>query len=158
MTGYSKVETLAVREAALADAEAIRALLKTNGLGADNILTPQTRYWCAANGDELVGSVGLELGEGAALLRSAVVLPSWRGHGVGNLLVRAAIAGAQEAGCHSVFLFSTGAGPYWQRHGFREIPVPELVAALTDAPQVRRYHELGWLPTEIAWRLDLDER
>jgi hypothetical protein len=34
--------------------------------------------------------------------------------------------------------------------------VPELVAALPDAPQVHQYSRMGWLPTEVAWRLDFD--
>lgn len=55
------------------------------------------------------------------------------------------------------YLFSTGAGPYWMRLGFRETPAPELIAAMPDAPQVRRYDELGWLPTEVAWVLELSE-
>ena len=41
--------------------------------------------------------------------------------------------------------------------GFHEVPVPELVAALPAAPQVRHYDALGWLPTEVAWRRDLVE-
>lgn len=54
----------------------------------------------------------------------------------------------------NVYLFSTGAGGYFSRLGFRRVAVDEVVAALPDAPQVRRFSELGWLPREIAWRLD----
>ncbi|MEP7115425.1 MAG: hypothetical protein ABI862_19335 [Ilumatobacteraceae bacterium] len=47
--------------------------------------------------------------------------------------------------------FSTDAGAFWSRQGFRKVPVPELVAALPDAPQVRHYEQQGWLPDEVAW-------
>ena len=58
-------------------------------------------------------------------------------------------------GVARAYLFSTDAGAFWARTGFREVPVPELVAALPAAPQVRHYDALGWLPTEVAWRRDL---
>jgi hypothetical protein len=31
-----------------------------------------------------------------------------------------------------------------------------LVVALPAAAQALRYAELGWLPTKVAWRLDLE--
>jgi len=43
------------------------------------------------------------------------------------------------------------------RQGFREVSAPELVAALPNAPQVRRYDQQGWLPDEVAWCKDLIE-
>jgi hypothetical protein len=34
--------------------------------------------------------------------------------------------------------------------------VDELVATLPHVPQVRRFAELGWLDSEVAWRRDLN--
>jgi N-acetylglutamate synthase-like GNAT family acetyltransferase len=87
--------------------------------------------------------------------RSAGVLLPWRGMGIADALARAAIDAAARAGCRRIYLFSTGAGEYWRRLGFQEVPVPELVAALPETPQVRHYTALGWLPTEVAWRRDV---
>ena len=39
----------------------------------------------------------------------------------------------------------------------REVPVPELVADLPNAPQVQHYDQHGWLPDEVAWYKDLIE-
>ncbi len=140
-----------IREAQEDDRPALRALLEACGLSTHAILHPGTRYWLAESEAGLpVGAVGVELGAGAALLRSAAVLPSHRGSGIGAALTRNAIAAADGA---VVYLFSTGAGPYWRRLGFVEAPVEELVAALPAAPQVRLYAERGWLPDEVAWRL-----
>jgi predicted N-acetyltransferase YhbS len=72
-------------------------------------------------------------------------------------LVQHAVDAAVSAGYRRIYLFSTGAGAYWQRLGFREVAVAELVSAMLAAPQVKRYEVLGWLPTEVAWRRDLDE-
>jgi hypothetical protein len=63
--------------------------------------------------------------------------------------------GARAEDKSFVYLFSTDAGEYWTRQGFYEVPVPELVEALPDAPQVHHYRNIGWLPTEIAWRLEV---
>ncbi len=43
-----------------------------------------------------------------------------------------------------------------QRLKFPAVPVSELVAALPEAPQVVSYEQQSWLPTEVAWRRDLD--
>ncbi len=142
-----------IREASPADLPALIALLDECGLSAHGVLLPGTRYWFAEDGSgAVVGAVGLEPGTGASLLRSAAVLPARRGAGVGALLARTAITAGLAHG-PGVYLFSTGAGPYWRRFGFVEVPVPELVAALPEAPQVRYYDEQGWLPTEVAWVL-----
>lgn len=139
-----------IRRATPADADALRALLAACGLSDRGLLAEGSRYWLAEQGGAPVGAVGLEYGAGAALLRSAAVLPDLRGRRIGAALVRAALADAAGA---RVYLFSTGAGPYWQRFGFVEVPVPELIAALPDAPQVHHFTAMGWLPTEVAWRL-----
>jgi N-acetylglutamate synthase-like GNAT family acetyltransferase len=145
-----------VREAAHADGEALRALLAEAGLSTHAVLVPGTRYWLAQRaGGGIAGVIGLEFSAEAVLLRSAAVRPDARGQGIGTTLVRRAIESAGAVGRLRAYLFSTGAGAYWSRLGFREVPVPELVAALPAAPQVRQYHELGWLPTEVAWRKDL---
>jgi predicted N-acetyltransferase YhbS len=99
--------------------------------------------------------VGLEHGEQASLLRSAAVLPESQGMGVARALSLAAIESARDQGDLALYLFSTGAGPYWQRFGFVEVPVDDLVRALPTVPQVRSGIERGWLAEEVAWTLKL---
>lgn len=138
------------------DAPDIGDLLNHNKQSAQDILVPNTQYWLAeASQGGLIGTVGLEFGPEAVLLRSAGVLPAWRSQGVGRALTQQALTTAGEAGYDTVYLFSTGAGRYWQRWGFYEVPVAEMVAALPDVPQVREYDRRGWLATEVAWRHDL---
>jgi N-acetylglutamate synthase-like GNAT family acetyltransferase len=151
-------DDFSVREAIPDEAERICALLAQHHLGTDSVLAAGTRYWLAEGADRrLTGVVGLEYGADAVLLRSAAVDPGARGRGVGSALVREALRSAASEGYRRAYLFSTGAGPYWSKLGFREVPVPELVADLPNAPQVRRYEQLGWLPTEVAWALELSE-
>jgi N-acetylglutamate synthase-like GNAT family acetyltransferase len=158
LSSTSKVTAVdyTIREATHADTEALRAILAEAGLSAHALLSRGTRYWLAQRaGGGIAGVVGLEYGAMAVLLRSAAVRPDMRGRAIGGALVQQALESATAAGCRYAYLFSTDAGAYWRQQGFRQVPVPELVAALPDAPQVRHYQERGWLPTEVAWRLDL---
>ncbi|GCE13113.1 GNAT family N-acetyltransferase [Tengunoibacter tsumagoiensis] len=151
-----KESGLSIREATRADSDQIKIVLRQAHLSTDDLLVEGTRYWLAEDANEQpVGTIGLELGNEAALLRSVAVIPAQRGQGIGAALVQQALAAVLQAGYQRIYLFSTGSGVYWQRSGFREVPVVELVASLPDAPQVRRYNQLGLLPTEVAWRLDL---
>jgi N-acetylglutamate synthase-like GNAT family acetyltransferase len=146
-----------IREATANDLQSLMALLTENHLSDHAILAPGASYWVAESEQgELIGAIGAEPGSDCVLLRSAVVARAWRNKGVGAALVRHLLAWATGAGHRTVYLFSTGAGPYWQRLGFHEVPVSEVVAKLPDAPQVRRYASTGALPTEIAWRCELN--
>ena len=145
-----------LREATRWDAEGIRDLLANIGLGTQHLLAAKTRYWLAEDDQgAVVGTVGLELGERAALLRSAAVHAQWRGFGLGSLLARRAIVAARSLGMSRVYLFSTDAGAFWMRQGFCEVSVDELVTALPTVPQVQLYERKGWLPNETAWRIDI---
>jgi N-acetylglutamate synthase-like GNAT family acetyltransferase len=149
---------LFIQEATPIDIAAIHLLLEESGLSTHAVLAPGTRYWLAQEADGgSIGTIGMEIGDGAMLLRSAAVRPAARGQGIGAALLLRALDEARAAGLRQAYLFSTGAGAFWSRQGFREVPVAELVAALPDAPQVRHYDEQGWLPDEVAWRRDLFE-
>jgi N-acetylglutamate synthase-like GNAT family acetyltransferase len=144
-----------IRAATPDDAAAICAILSESQLSTHAVLAAGTRYWLAQRRDEAIGVVGLEYGPAAVLLRSAAVRPAARGSGVGAALLWWALDPAREGGYARAYLFSTDAGAFWSRQGFREVPVPELVAALPRAPQVLYYDQHGWLPDEVAWRKDL---
>ena len=58
-------------------------------------------------------------------------------------------------GLKAVYLFSTGVGDYWQRQGFKETSVSEVVHHMPGAYQVKLFDRLGWLPTEVAYRYAL---
>lgn len=151
------MSTYLLREAILADSGTIASLLVACDLSNHGVLLPNTRYWLAEATGAAVGTIGLEFAPEAALLRSAAVLPAWRGRSLGVALVQRALSEA-AALVPVVYLFSTDAGPFWQRFGFVAASVGELVAALPQAPQVQRFAELGWLPSEVAWKLQSSAR
>jgi N-acetylglutamate synthase-like GNAT family acetyltransferase len=142
-----------IREAAAHDAAAVQAVLTRNAQSTHAVLAPGTRYWLAEDAyGWVLGVIGIESGAEVVLLRSAAVLSEFRGRGIGTALVQHALDAAAQSGQRAAYLFSTGAGAYWTRLGFRQVPVSEVVAALPNAPQVQQYEALGWLPTEVAWR------
>ena len=145
-----------IREAALSDEPMIRAFLEHEGMVTRGILAADTHYWMALDESGVcVGVIGAEYGMRSSLLRSALVLPEARKRHIGRRLTERACEQSRASGRHIVYCFSTGAGAYWQKHGFRKVTVAEVVEAHPHAPQVLHFAELGWLPTEIAWRKDL---
>ncbi|WP_084474568.1 GNAT family N-acetyltransferase [Deinococcus pimensis] len=140
-----------------ADLDVVRALLDEVGLHYASTTLAGSTYWLAYEGGRPVGTVGLEHGDGASLLRSAAVLPGARGEGLGRALARSALTLATLRGDRAVYLFSSDAGAYWQRLGFEEVAVTDLAAALPDVPQVVSGVTKGWIHEERAWKLTLTE-
>ncbi|HYP05042.1 MAG TPA: GNAT family N-acetyltransferase, partial [Bryobacteraceae bacterium] len=116
-------------------------------------------YWVAEDNGGIIAAIGLELGDvTAALLRSAIVEPSHRNLGLGRILTEEALDWAQLEGFTAVYCFSTDAGSYWTARGFVPCTVEEVLRAIPNAPQVRLFDRLGWLPTEVAYARTLTPR
>ena len=146
-----------IRYATMDDFPRIKLLLQRCDLVTEGLFEPGTQCWLVEEFGKhaVVGIAAMELGESAGLLRSVGVDPVFRRQGVGAALTNTAFEGCRMAGRHIVYCFSTGAGGYWQRFGFREVPVEEVITALPNSPQVSHFARVGWLPTEVAWRKDL---
>ena len=75
-----------IREAGLADKANIQTILTQVRLLGDDILVQGTRYWLAEDiHKQLVGTIGLEFGQDAVLLRSAAIIPQINGKGLERL-------------------------------------------------------------------------
>ncbi|SHI08680.1 GNAT family N-acetyltransferase [Streptomyces sp. 3214.6] len=146
---------LPLPEAGPEDREELVAFLTDQGLSPQDVLAPGTRYWLTRDAAGPAMAMGLERQGHRVLLRSVAVRPDLRGCGAARRLVESALAEAAAQGGRTAYLFSTGAGPWWERLGFRSVPVDEAAEALSDAPQVRQYRETGELAGEAAWRRDL---
>lgn len=133
------------------DRAAMAAVLEACGLSSSGILAAGTLYWVCRCGDALVGTCGIELGDRCALLRSVCVIECQRGKGIAEQLIERALLEAIRLDLSHMYLFSKDTGGYFQRLGWHEVPVPEVAARLQQAPQVRRYQEMGWYPDERAF-------
>lgn len=146
---------LPLPEARPEDRKELSAFLAGQDLSPQDILAPGTRYWFTRDAAGPAVTVGLERQDHCVLLRSVAVRPGLRGRGAARRLVERVLAEAAAQGGRTAYVFSTGAGPWWERLGFRPVPVAEAAEALSDAPQVRQYRETGILAEETAWRRDL---
>lgn len=142
---------LRFEQATHGDRDAMAAVLEACGLSSFGILAPGTLYRVCRTEGELIGTCGIELGEGCALLRSVCVTRNQRRRGIAERLVTCALLEASRLGLRDVYLFSKDTGEYFERLGWREVAVAEVAARLPQAPQVRRYEEIGWYPDERAF-------
>jgi amino-acid N-acetyltransferase len=104
----------------------VRCGLPTAGL-EDHLAT----LLVARAGAHLVGSIGLEIYNRAALLRSVAVDEAWRSRGVGQRLVDAALDLAQRHAVDELYLLTETAAPYFARRGFVPIGREEVAPAVT---------------------------
>jgi amino-acid N-acetyltransferase len=83
-------------------------------------------FLLAFRDDVLIGSAGLERYGDTAFLRSVAVAAPERGHGVGQALVRQALAYTASLGVCQVVLLTTTAADFFLRFGFRPISRAEF--------------------------------
>lgn len=97
-------------------------ILSRAGLPHDGVEEHLSGFLIARNGSgQILGCVGLERHGDLGLLRSAAVLPEYRGQWVGSKLVREILKRAAAEGITEVALLTTTAGDYFQKKfGFKE--------------------------------------
>jgi amino-acid N-acetyltransferase len=144
-------EDIELRHARHQDRSRLIGLLTSAGLPSADVDLVRQVFTLAVKGEEVVGSVGLELYGEAALLRSLVVTKSHRGQGLGDRLYRHALTEAAQSGVISVYLLTTTAAPYFAARGFRE------VSRQTAPPPLRASAEFATLcpATAVLMRLSI---
>ena len=121
-----------LRRAVAADTEAVGRLLTGQALTRAGLPEWIHRFWVAEDRGAIVAVAGLEIYDGAALLRSVAVDPGWRGSGLGRLVTERALDDAKSAGAGDVYLLTTTAEHYFPRIGFACVArdtVPEALLA-----------------------------
>ncbi len=103
------------------DLHAIYALLQTYALPLAGLEDHLSTALVARVDGAVVGSAALEMYHGSALLRSVAVAPPWRGQGLGEQLVRAALQLARERKLSRVYLLTETAQAFFSQLGFRNV-------------------------------------
>jgi N-acetylglutamate synthase-like GNAT family acetyltransferase len=112
----------ALRAAVPEDLARVVALLDKAGLPAADIKRDGLRdFIVALDAGEIIGAAGLERHGEHGLLRSLVVAPDWRGHGLGAALVDAVEANARLLGVRSLSLLTGTAAPFFAARGYAAI-------------------------------------
>jgi amino-acid N-acetyltransferase len=108
-----------IREARPDDVGSVEAALRDSELPLDGLRDQFGEGYALAEADgRLIGVEGIEVYGDDGLLRSAAVVSSWRGKGVGDALTRDRIEWARRRGLRSLYLLTTTAGDYFPRFGF----------------------------------------
>jgi amino-acid N-acetyltransferase len=126
-----------IRSASAADLEAIRALLEQDALPASDLGSSRPQFLVACVGAERVGAAALEPHGAAALLRSLVVAPSWRGRGLGRQLVKALERQARAAGIGELVLLTQTAAAFFAQLGYGVIDRAQAPAAVQHSSEFR---------------------
>jgi len=110
--------------------EAFRALLRSSGLPADDLDFKKDLLVGYYEGDELVGTGGLEVHGDFALLRSLSVKMGIRGKAVGSTITEYLLAEAKKRKLKGIYLLTETAHGFFLKRGFVDIArdsVPEEV-------------------------------
>lgn len=109
----------------------LASFLETANLPSADLADPG-RLFFQFEADRLVGYGGLEGGGADRLLRSIVVLPDRRGHGLGRALVATLERQARNLGVERLHLLTTTAAPFFRTLGYADADrgaAPPAVAA-----------------------------
>lgn len=112
--------TVVLEPAHAADHSAVVALLRQAGLPWSDLTSASMHdFVLARDGDRVVGSVAVERCSASGLLRSLAVDSAWRRLGIGEALLRTVEEVASGQGIQDLWLLTTGASDYFERHGYR---------------------------------------
>ena len=143
MTQTKTTETV-IRPATSDDRVAIERLLADANLPTDGVAEiladHPDDFFVAEVSDatrEIVGAGGLETCCDNALLRSVVVQPEWRSHGVGHELVRRIVCHAESRGLRALYLLTLTAEHYFPRFGFERIERGSVPAEIAETVEFK---------------------
>jgi amino-acid N-acetyltransferase len=131
--------TYTIRPARPEDVGRVESTLQNAELPLDGLRDQFGDGYAIAEADgELIGVEGIEVHGDDGLLRSAAVVSSWRGKGVGDALTRDRITWARRRGLRSLYLLTTTASDYFPRFGFSPV---DRDAAPDAVKQSREFSE-----------------
>ena len=104
--------------ASTTDLGEIYAVLSASDLPTGDVDQHIRHFLLAKQGGHTIGTVAIEYGVGAALLRSLCVVPEHRGRQLGAHLLSAIEAEAASRGVRDLFLLTTSSMAFFERHGF----------------------------------------
>jgi N-acetylglutamate synthase-like GNAT family acetyltransferase len=126
-----------IRRATPDDWPQIEALLVSAALPLDGAGEAFQIGFVAAAGQDIVGTVALEVHGGAGLLRSLAVATAHRGEGIGRRLVESALAEARRRQLARVHLLTTTAASFFPRCGFTTTTRAEVPEPLQQSVEFR---------------------
>lgn len=133
----STTATVTLRQATADDAQAIRALLDSNGLPTDDLAASSAEFIVACGGGRILGTGALERFDDVALLRSVAVETKSRGIGTGCRIVTELERRAKAAGIGELILLTLTARDFFESLGYRAKDRAQVPPAVLGSAQFR---------------------
>lgn len=130
---------ICLRDQEIAGTDAgLAATLGDEGLPTGDLSDPGRRFHAYRTlSGEIVGYAGYEPYGEAAFLRSLVVLPAWRGKGVGKAIVARLARRAFDERARTAWLMTTSAAAFFEAIGFKRTERAMAPQAILDTRQAR---------------------
>jgi amino-acid N-acetyltransferase len=128
------MDDVRIRRGTAQDETHLRALLEEAQLPFEDVREHVGNFIVAEHNNAIVGTVGLQIYDEIALLRSLVVVSSYRNKGVGRILYDRIVAYARLKGVKKFYLLTTTAEMIFRRLGFVDIDrntLPDVIR-MTD--------------------------
>ena len=127
------VSTVTLTPALPGDLLAILGLVRAVHLPPDGIAETIAYFWVAREGERIVGTVGLEIYDDLALLRSLAVTPELQRTGLGRALTETVLSYLTARQFRAVYLLTTTAEAFFARHGFNLLARDEVPASVQQS-------------------------
>jgi len=141
----------AIAHATPEDLGPVLVLLAEASLPEDGVAEHFEHFLVVRADGRVVGAVGMEPYGESALLRSLVVAPERRGHGLGLALTEQLLREARERGVRRVFLLTDTAAEFFPKFGFKRIPREEANGEVQGSVEFR----MACCESAVCMRLDL---
>jgi amino-acid N-acetyltransferase len=115
------IPDLRIRRATKNDLPNITKLLDALHLPTAGVSSHIDNFLISESQGEIIGTIGLEIYDKTALLRSAAVVPQYQNKGIGNRLYNVLLSYAQQIGIKELILLTTTAKDYFLGKGFEVI-------------------------------------
>ncbi|MGA0559709.1 arsenic resistance N-acetyltransferase ArsN2 [Larkinella sp. VNQ87] len=126
---------LSIEKARPEDREEALALLAKTQLVTDDLPPDLAGFWVIRDKTACIGVAGLERFGTVGLLRSVAVDPAFRGNRLAARLISRLLETAEADGLDSIYLITTTADRYFERHGFGTVDRQDVPEAIRQTQQ-----------------------
>ncbi len=120
-----------------AQAPVLIDFLQKVNLPTSDLPSELSGFTLAFDGEQIVGSAGMELLGSYGLLRSVAVAETHRNHQLGQRLFSAALDFARSHEVQEVFLITNTAEQYFEKNGFRQVDRGDVPIEVLETEQFR---------------------
>jgi len=140
-----------VQKAKKVNIDSIQYFLEENKLRPKISIDKNSIYFFVQSGEVIIGTIGAEINQRYALIKSAGVSMDWRRKGIAQNLFEILLDELKSVGVEHMYLFSRQAPEFWTKMGFTKCEIQEVTKVLSETNQVKEFIEDNSIWTDVAW-------